>query len=565
MSNNIFLIFIWYLIIPSSIIGYGIFFQKIIFEKLTDINIGYLGLFGIFFFITYSYLSNFLIPHSKIHNLVFIFLGFVFFLKNYFSKNFNKKQVSLFYLILLIFFISILIFKSHDDFEYYHFPYTYFLTQHDLTIGIGNFGHGFRTQSSIFYLNSLFYLPLIDFYLFNLGAILIMIFSNCILIDKIFSNYNFNKKISKDLFFKYLSLFTVIFINIFFYRISEHGTDKSSQILVFILFIEIIYFLNSKKLIKNNLFNVYLLLSLIVSFKIFYLLYLSLFLILWIYVLKFKKNILKSIKFFVNNKFFFIFSPLVLLIIFTNFFNTGCLIYPISFTCNENLTWSIPVEQVKQMNDWYELWAKAGANPNYRVSNPDYYIQGINWFNNWLESYFFTKVTDLVFGLIFLTSIIIILFKENKKKIFKIIHLKYVYLILLILLAEWFLNHPALRYGGYALISLFIFIPISLYLTNNSIDISRFNKKALILVCLCFFIFFMRNVNRISNENLKYNYNPFQNAFYELNQKHFRIENKFKNILDKNKDCKNSGDFELCLGDIHKQSKKFNKIIIENN
>ena len=50
-----------------------------------------------------------------------------------------------------------MMYKTHDDFPYYHFPYTYYLTQSDIHIGVGNFGHGFRTSSSIFYLNSLFY------------------------------------------------------------------------------------------------------------------------------------------------------------------------------------------------------------------------------------------------------------------------------------------------------------------------------------------------------------------------------------------------------------------------
>ena len=38
----------------------------------------------------------------------------------------------------------------------------------------------------------------------------------------------------------YLSLFSLIFINIFFYRIAEHGTDRSAQILVLIFVITIL-------------------------------------------------------------------------------------------------------------------------------------------------------------------------------------------------------------------------------------------------------------------------------------------------------------------------------------
>ena len=29
------------------------------------------------------------------------------------------------------------------------------------------------------------------------------------------------------------------------------------------------------------------------------------------------------------------------------------------------------------MNNWYEQWSKAGANPNFRVENPEVYIQDL--------------------------------------------------------------------------------------------------------------------------------------------------------------------------------------------
>ena len=47
-------------------------------------------------------------------------------------------------------------------------------------------------------------------------------------------------KIKKDKIniINYLSLLSFIFINIFFYRIAEHGTDRSAQILIFLLIIE---------------------------------------------------------------------------------------------------------------------------------------------------------------------------------------------------------------------------------------------------------------------------------------------------------------------------------------
>ncbi len=50
MSNGFLILSIWYLIIPSSILGYGICFKKIIFKNKEHFNIGYLGIIGIFFF-----------------------------------------------------------------------------------------------------------------------------------------------------------------------------------------------------------------------------------------------------------------------------------------------------------------------------------------------------------------------------------------------------------------------------------------------------------------------------------------------------------------------------------
>ena len=53
-----------------------------------------------------------------------------------------------------------------------------------------------------------------------------MIFVNIILINNIL------KKKSKLLFNDFLYIFIFVFINIFFYRLAEHGTDRSAIILI---------------------------------------------------------------------------------------------------------------------------------------------------------------------------------------------------------------------------------------------------------------------------------------------------------------------------------------------
>ena len=68
------------------------------------------------------------------------------------------------------------------------------------------------------------------------------------------------------------------------------------------------------------------------------------------------------------------------------------------------------------MNDWYELWAKAGAGPNYRIDNPENYIQGFNWVNNWVDEYFFNKMSDFYLELYFYYLLYILHFIQKIRK-----------------------------------------------------------------------------------------------------------------------------------------------------
>ena len=198
-----------------------------------------------------------------------------------------------------------------------------------------------------------------------------------------------------------------------FGRIAEHGTDRSALILIFLL---AIYFLESmnKKSSKQILFFFYhrilILILLIVSLKSFYLIY-----YVFIFALLIQyKNILFESKFYsilIYDKlsYFFIFCTLVFL--FTVFSSSGCLIYPASFTCFENFSWSISKEEVSKMKSWYELWSKAGANPNFRSTEPLIYIQDFNWVKNWIETHFFNKISDYLLSI--LVIILVTLFFLN--------------------------------------------------------------------------------------------------------------------------------------------------------
>jgi hypothetical protein len=553
MSSNLILFIFFYFAIITSVVGYGLLIANAANLKNTHYNKGYLGLFGVFFLIFYSYVSHFFIPHNYSNNLIILTLGLLSFI--YFFEKKKKSEYILFYLFFLILFISFVIFKSHDDFSYYHFPYTYYLTQNNLLVGIGNFNHGFRTPSSIFYLNSLFYLPIIKYYFFHLGAVIIMGFSSLILLEYILKKMN-KKKI--DIIF-FLSLMGFIFINIFFYRISEHGTDRSAQILIFLLIIELIILINADSQFRENSTKFFVLLILVISLKSFYILYLILLFPLFFYFIKDKKII--YVKDFLKNPFFYLSVLTFIFILLINFFNSGCLIYPVGITCFENFSWTIPLQEVSQMNNWYEQWSKGGAGPNFRVDNPEIYIRKFNWVGNWMTVYFFNKVSDFLYGIIFLSVVLFIIFYSKNNKV-EISHkgIILIYIILILLFAEWFYNHPALRYGGYPLIALLLFLPIAQYLSKRDYLNFNINIRAYFLIFLTLSVFVTRNFNRLHNEEEKYKYKPMKKINYHVDNSYFRIQNIFNDIIKVNKKCLN----KLNYCEEHKNfnmKKEFNYII----
>jgi len=173
--------------------GYGLAITSVSEKfKITN-NLGYIGLIGVLFLIIYAYVSSLFISHGQIHNSVILVIGVIFFIKSYFSnsKKEKKEEWRYFFFVFFILLIAAFIFKTHDDFKYYHFSYSYYLTENPLIFGMGNYDLGYRTPSSIFYLNSLFYLPFVKYFMFHMPAILIMGFSNLILIIKFFINMFF--------------------------------------------------------------------------------------------------------------------------------------------------------------------------------------------------------------------------------------------------------------------------------------------------------------------------------------------------------------------------------------
>ena len=148
MISNYLIFLISYFLIVLSVIGHGVLAIKLTKTNISIEEIGFVGLVGIFFLILYSYITHFFISHGYLHNLIFIFIGLssIYYFK---SEIFLKRNSILLFSIFSVIFLAFVIFKTHDDFGYYHFPYSYYINKFSMIIGIGPLKHCFKTPSYI--------------------------------------------------------------------------------------------------------------------------------------------------------------------------------------------------------------------------------------------------------------------------------------------------------------------------------------------------------------------------------------------------------------------------------
>ena len=550
--------FIYLFIVSLSSIGFGVMLLKKTNTTSEEFyNYGIFGIVGLFFLNLSSYTLSLISQINSSINLLIILLGILLFI-----LNFKKININFFYLYGLIFillFLAILIGKPHDDFHYYHFPYIHYLINSDFIFGIGHVNHGFRTPSSIFYLNAILFNKFTGYGTFHFGVALYLLFANLYVIEKI----KFYLGKNKNFIIFLISIF--IFSNIFFYRIGEHGTDRSAQILSLIFIFEIFILFNLKENINERIKILLILLGLIISLKAFYILFFIFPIIIMGHLFfSLKKNFHEIIKLTFLNFFFILFIINFLLILCINFINTGCLIYPVGISCINDLPWSIGTAEADKMKNWYELWSKGGATPNMRVSNPSEYLQQFNWVGNWFRIYFFNKVSDFVLGLSLTFLIIFFTFRLN----FKLSRYKFSALLicLVILILEWFFNHPALRYGGYSLFAAIFFVYLSSLSFNKRLNLKKFKTGINCMVMLALVIFLGRNINRINKEMTQYSYNPLVEFNYSIIDDDFRIS-KLINQLKESLYCKriNNGKYSCKKYELQINNLTLNKLFISRD
>ena len=351
-----------------SVAGYG----KIITNK----NSNYFETFldGTILILILSFIIYLTIGTNLIINTLIIFVGLILYCLNY--KTFKNVNYKSFFLLFISLFIILIISKTHEDFNNYHYFSIYEVFNHNLRIGIFNLNNYYIHSSLLIHNQASLVLPYFNFKLVHLPIFLIYFSTLGYFIIILFEK----KTKSNEVFYLILCIFILL---IKFNRLSEYGYDYISQFILLIVFHKI-YFLNSdnSEVVKSILYFVLTILIKPISL---------LFLPIMLFII-YKKGFL-ILRRFSGLKYFLIFSLLIILFS-SSFLRTGCIFYPLNKTCFsiDKVSWS-KKDHLAGYSETVSLWAKGYWVQNdskyKKIDDKKLFIKNYNWLKFWIEKHFF--------------------------------------------------------------------------------------------------------------------------------------------------------------------------------
>ena len=525
-------------ILIFTLISAGHFFSKIILQNNNQLEISHYGILGIIFLSIISFILNLIAPlNEMISNFIFIFIILNFFIIKFKNKlqitNFIKKIIPLILLNILLISYS----NYYDpDGAWYHLPFSRLINDYKIILGSASLHPMFGSHSILQYFaaslhNSLTGPNGVLFVNSLIGAFFLMFF---------FEKY----KLEKNFYLKIFLFMALVLFFIEMNRVSEYGNDTGGH-LFFILTI----FFSLKILLEKKLtpiaFKEICLLSLF-TFFIKPLLIFILFIPAWLYI---KNNLYK------NFSFVPLFSVLITFFwLLKNTLLTGCLIYPLNFTCIEKLSWyssnSNFLISAKNSSQFSELHSKGWKNfdqnirkfVNYEneLEKKENFKNSFKWVNSYIEGGYYNNILKKVdYYIIFLSLVFLILFYLSKKsrlrreKLFKKGDLKKINILLYLNLIFFFIfiiKFPDGRYGlSYMFVVIyFIFIYIFCYLNFNL----RFLKLVKILnffLIILFTVFLLKNSMKILTQN------EIASPLPDINYKNSKIFKKMSKKIENGK------------------------------
>jgi len=480
------------------------------------------GMYGLIILSFISLFINFFYKIDYFIASVLFLIPAIFIIIN--LKNISKKFIKKIIIHSIIISLIACIFIAFDNIQRpdggtYHLPYTKIINDYKIFLGVANLNPFFGVTSIFQYTSAIYN----NFLFKDIGIVIPLALLAGFFIDYFFRQFFLNKN-SNDLFYKFYIFSIISYFFIEMNRYSDYGNDNPAHIYFFYLLSLVL----RKDFILSDKTN----------FKLFTLISLFCFLnrpflilSLFFPVFYWFKN-----KLYLSFKSFPFFSLLFLFLwIIKNFLTTGCGIYPLSFTCNDNLSWysSKPTFRIaaKSVSQFSELHAKGWKYIINRVDYQNYsvkseekkkYLENFNWLNlEWIKRHSFTikKKVDIFIVYLFIVGLFIYLFKDNKKKIkfssFKDLRLSSFFIISLIGVLLLIYKFPLGRYGTsyMVLIIVCLLYPLFYYLFNQSTS-GRIYKILFTFIIILSIVALAKNFKRIIiNYEAGYNGAPWPRIY----------------------------------------------------
>ena len=503
ITLKLILFFLITLIYFYSLTGYG----KILANKKSNFFELYID--GTIILLLVSYFTYISIGINQSFNILILLAGLILFF--FYKTKIILVKFKYISLLLFLIFSVLIISKTHEDFNTYHYFSIYEIYNHKLRIGISNLNGYFIHSSHLILNQGLTILPYLNFKFVHLPVFFIY-FSTIGYFILILLNNNSKKN---EIFF---SLICVLILLIKFNRLSEYGYDYVAQYILLIVFHKI-YFLNFDEQEQVKALTFYFLCVLIKPISL-------LFLPILLYVLyKHGFSFYKKI----SIKKYFLYFLLLVTLFSSSFLKTGCLFYPLNSTClsKDKIFWS-EKNRLKDYSRTVSLWAKSYDAQNdskyTKIENKKLFLKDFNWIKFWIEKHFFYKIFEFLLIFSFIILMVYFYFIKIKSKNKENIKDKFVLFFLSILsILFWLFTVPQFRFG-FASIMIFLYFLFDLIL-NLKIKFSK--TKFIHLLILALIILNFKNFKRINSEFHREDFYKFTNfPFY--NEK--EIKNDYSNL-----------------------------------
>ena len=485
-----------------------------VFRKLV-INLNHLskfeedGLYGFIFIGFISLLLNFFIPLNILHNsLFFVLITSIGVYFGFFNQNkkliFNKSILISFIAFVLIIYSNV----NRPDAWLYHLPYSSILNEHKIILGVANIHERFAHISIFQYISSFFY----NHFFLLYGILIPISLVASFFFVYVFKEFNENFLSKSKTVYSYLGFLILILSLYAFNRYSEYGNDAQSHLYYFFFTLILFKYLLLKKSI-DTLKELSVLSVFIFLMKPTFILVAIIPLFLFLNLNK-KNKLIKSFSFFFSCVFF-------ILWIFKNFLTTGCVIYPLTLTCFEKVSWK--VNNLEQNIIVNEAWSKGWPDQKKdKVLKKTEYVKNFNWIETWSKNHFlfiFEKILPVLIFLI-LNFLFFYFTKSLKKNIYEK-NLLFLFIFNLCFLFLWFTKFPVYRLGISQVYICFILISYFIFIKNlNPIRLSSLYKYIKSFIYFAVIVVLLKNSIRILDNS---NNQLMPNIYYGTNNKD-RIE-----------------------------------------